>query len=432
MSRELVDLDRLPKEMRDRLSSALGPEEVPVVSIKGLGGAALLATDRRILLWTDNKFTFYPLKSISGIEWHIGGFINWLRIVGDGLEEERPTFRNLATRKYAIQIGQTPQEQRDALSQLVGTSGPPVVVASADASAPHPDVTPSPGRAPIDQPPTAGSDSVPEKDSVNYRGALPEYATGQEGGWKAQIAAGVEPGPTTSDPLATGPKDLAEHEKGRQARLTKRPGVRQALMAAVRAGNAKAAEDRRARLAKKKRDEFIRAAMHPNKRKKSAKGPFAVALIAGAAFLFLRANPGPATPATQATVPPTGPSWTEYQSRTATWSTAIGADAGALSSDGSAYDLTALYVDASLMQSDAQSYADWLEAHGSLPCYKNVWSLSVSAAAHYVEAGFFAARWSDAAPNGNPADLSAATSDMTQGASDLNQVTAEIASVNCP
>lgn len=435
MSRELVDLDRLPKEMRDRLSSALGPEEVPVVSIKGLGGAALLATDRRILLWTDNKFTFYPLKSISGIEWHVGGFINWLRIVGDGLKEERPTFRNLATRKHAIQIGQTPQEQPDALSQLVGTSGPPVVVASVDASAPHPDVTPSPRRAPIDQPPTAGSDSVPEKDSVNYRGALPEYATGQEGGWKAQIAARVEPGPTTPDPLGTGPKDLAEYEKDRQARLAKRPGVRQALMAAVRAGNAKAAEDRRARLAKKNRDEFIQAAMHPNTRRKSAKGPLAIAVIAGAAFLFLRANPAataPTTPATQAAVAPAGPSWTAYVARTATWGTTMAADSRALASDASAYDVSSLSVDARTLQTDAEAYSFWLDQLGILPCYHAVWMASQTAAAAYVQAGHWAVKWADAGPNGNPDDLSAATNYPIEAGSDVDQVTSQSQSVSCP
>ena len=111
MSRELVDLDRLPKKMRDRLSSALSPEERLVVSIKGIGGA-LLATDRQILLWQRSTLTSYPLTSVSGIEWNLRGFNKWLRIAGDGLEEERPTFRNLPTRKNALGIGQTPQEQR--------------------------------------------------------------------------------------------------------------------------------------------------------------------------------------------------------------------------------------------------------------------------------------------------------------------------------
>jgi hypothetical protein len=276
---------------------------------------------------------------------------------------------------------------------------------------------------------------VIEKDSVNDRGALPGYATGQEGDRKAQMATRVEPGPTTSDPLATGPKDLAEYQEDRRARLTKRPGVRQAFMASVWASQAQAEEDRRARRAKKTRDEFIRAAMHPNTRRKSAKVPFAIALIAGAAFLFLRANQAPATPVTPATpasVAPAGPSWTEYEAQTSTWSNAMAVDSSALTSDARSYDATAMYVDASLMQSDAQAYGDWMEAHGSLPCYKNVWSLSVSASVHYAEAGFFAARWSDAAPDGNPADLSAATSDMTQASSDVDQLTSELKNVSCP
>jgi hypothetical protein len=462
MSRELVDLDRLPKKMRDRLSSALSPEEKLVVSIKGIGGA-LLATDRQILLWQRNTLTSYPLKSVSGIEWNLGGFNKWLRIAGDGLEEERPTFRNLPTRKHALGIGQTPKEQRDALSQLVGTSAPPAVVASVDAYAPHLDVMPLQQQPPIEQQPTAGSDSVLEKDSVNDRGALPGHATGQGGGWKAQIATRVEPGPITPDPLATGPKDLAEYEAYRQAKLTKRPGVRQVFMASFRAGQgkgppppsfrqdwaatSKALRDRRAarkservRLAQEATLARLARAAAPktsakvkiSSTRKSGKGPLAIALIAGAAFLFLRANPAPATPATQATVAPAGPSWTEYQARTATWSSALAVDSSALTSDARSYDATAMYVDASLMQSDAQSYGTWLEAHGSSPCYKNVWSLSVSASVHYSEAGFYAARWSDAAPNGNPADLSTATSDMTQASSEVDQLTSELKNVSCP
>src|SRR5664280_865158 len=161
MSRELVDLKRLPKEMRDRLSSALSPGERSVVAIKGVGWA-LLATDRQILLWKHSTLTAYPLKSVSGIEWHLSGFAQWLRIEGDGLDEERPTFRNLPTRRYALGISPTPQEHRDALSQLVGTSALPTAAISVDASAPLLDVTPPRQQAPVGQPPTAGSDSVLE------------------------------------------------------------------------------------------------------------------------------------------------------------------------------------------------------------------------------------------------------------------------------
>ena len=490
MSRELVDLDRLPKKMRDRLSSALSPEERLVVSIKGIGGA-LLATDRQILLWQRSTLTSYPLTSVSGIEWNLRGFNKWLRIAGDGLEEERPTFRNLPTRKNALGIGQTPQEQRDALSQLVGTSAPPTVVASVDASAPRLDVTPPRQQAPIEQPPAAGSGSVLEKDSVNDRRAGPGYATGQQGGWKAQIAPQVEPRQVTLDPLATGPKDLAEYEALRQAhlgpkrpiekdtkvpqfvseftlphqqdlpaghdaasraalerserelerariekdtttlaeyddirrvRLSKRPSFGQALMAAVRVGNAKAAEDRRARNALK----YLRP------RRKSAAGPLLIAVIAGIAYLVMTTHPAPPTAPAASAGQDERQSWPAFVARTVAWSSVVAADARALSGDGSAYDTAAMAVDARTLKADSEEYGSWLSHHGFTTCYHPIWTAALTAAAAYVQAGTAAAKWADAAPDGNPNDLAAATNFMNEGSSSLDQATGLLHTVSCP
>jgi len=296
----------------------------------------------------------------------------------------------------------------------------------------------------------------------------------------------------TRDPLATGPKDLAEYEASRQAKLAaKPPSLRQVFREGFKRGQAKVpidvpkaptsprpsfrqrrdaafntgqtkipadvrkappssppssrerddavfAADRARQLAREsdERARLTRAATPKTAtKKKSAKVPFAIALIAGAAFLFLRANPAtpaPATPATQAAVAPAGPSWTAYVARTATWGTTMAADSRALASDASAYDVSSLSADARTLQTDAEAYSFWLDQLGILPCYHAVWTASQTAAAAYVQAGHWAAKWADASPNGNPDDLSAATNYLIEAGSDVDQVTSQAQSVSCP
>jgi len=247
----------------------------------------------------------------------------------------------------------------------------------------------------------------------------------------------------THDPLATGPQDLAEYEAFRQAHLEpKVPVGKQVHVDAMLAEAGQRRDANAERLKQQRQADFerqeqrrLRVLAEAARPRKSGKGPLAIALIAGAAFLFLRANQAPATPATpatQATVAPAGPSWTAYVARTATWGTTMAADSRALASDASAYDVSSLSDDARTLQTDAEAYSFWLDQLGILPCYHAVWMASQTAAAAYVQAGKWAAKWADAAPNGNPDDLIGATNYLNEASSDVDQVTSQAQSVSCP
>jgi hypothetical protein len=165
-------------------------------------------------------------------------------------------------------------------------------------------------------------------------------------------------------------------------------------------------------------------------KRKSAKIPFLISVVAAGAFLFLiRGTPSQTA---QSAAPSGASSWTEYVARTGTWATTMAADSAALSRDGSVYDIASLSVDAGTLQTDGESYGLWLDEHGFLPCYHTVWSLSLEADSAYVQAGHWAATWADAAPNGDPDDLTAATEYMKEASSEVNQITGELKNVSCP
>src|SRR5215216_726632 len=113
MRSEDVDLATLPEKTRSVLTSEIEVGELPLVVIKGLGGDAVVGTARRLLLWKTSprpRLQRYLLSELAGVDWRIGGFNQWLRILGPGLEEAPPGFLNLPFLQHAMRIASVPQE----------------------------------------------------------------------------------------------------------------------------------------------------------------------------------------------------------------------------------------------------------------------------------------------------------------------------------
>jgi hypothetical protein len=166
VSQKSADLTTLPKKTRERLASEIEIGENPLVIIEGLGGNALVATERRLLLWKTSprpRLRTYLLSELAGVDWRVGGFTQWLRILGPGLEESPPRFLNLPYLKHAMSIAKVPREELEALSRLVGVSAAPTAVAATPATAPE---TPIAASTPAAAAWTVASPATPARTTI--------------------------------------------------------------------------------------------------------------------------------------------------------------------------------------------------------------------------------------------------------------------------
>lgn len=101
----ITDMEKLAPEARAAIGQALEWGEPVRVVVPGTFSSALVATDRRMLIWKKRRLTAFPLDRLDAIAFGGGPFVRWVQVRGPESGLVRPGLLNIGELPDAVQVG---------------------------------------------------------------------------------------------------------------------------------------------------------------------------------------------------------------------------------------------------------------------------------------------------------------------------------------
>ncbi len=118
------DRAKLTNEARTAVDSALAPGEPVRVVVRGTFGSALVATDRRVLIWKKSRLTDFSWANIGDVAFGGVSVVRWIQVRGPSVGLVEPSLLNIGELIDTIQIGEPlGDDARDMLRMLVAHRG---------------------------------------------------------------------------------------------------------------------------------------------------------------------------------------------------------------------------------------------------------------------------------------------------------------------
>lgn len=115
------DGGKLSPEAEAAFTDALAPGEAVRVAVRGTFGSALVATDRRVLIWKKRRLTEFRWENVADVAFGGGAVIRWVHVRGPSVGLVRPSLLNVGELADTIQLGEiVTDEARAVLAVLVG------------------------------------------------------------------------------------------------------------------------------------------------------------------------------------------------------------------------------------------------------------------------------------------------------------------------
>jgi hypothetical protein len=118
------DTTKLGKDARAALERSLGEGEPVRVVVAGTFGSALIATDRRVLIWKKHRLNEFRLESLAEIVFGRGPVVRWIQVRGPSVGLAVPSLLNVGELPDTIQIGPVVDDRiQPVLEMLVAGRG---------------------------------------------------------------------------------------------------------------------------------------------------------------------------------------------------------------------------------------------------------------------------------------------------------------------
>jgi hypothetical protein len=122
----LNDIGSLAAEARAPIERSLERGEPIRVVVAGTFGSALVATDRRVLIWKRHRLSAYPLENLTEIAFGGGALVKWIQVRGLSVGLVAPSLLNIGELSDTVQIGPGLDDRiRPVLEMLVARRGGP-------------------------------------------------------------------------------------------------------------------------------------------------------------------------------------------------------------------------------------------------------------------------------------------------------------------
>jgi hypothetical protein len=115
----LGDPERLPAGARSPVERLLAPDEPIRVVLRGTFASALVATDRRVLIWKAGRLTEFDWANLSEVACGGRGPVRWIQVRGPSIGLAAPGLLNLGVLPDAIQLAEMDDRRARAALEVL-------------------------------------------------------------------------------------------------------------------------------------------------------------------------------------------------------------------------------------------------------------------------------------------------------------------------
>jgi hypothetical protein len=117
------DREKLTREANAAVDGALEAGEPVRLVIRGVFGSALVATDRRVLLWKQDRLVEFPWQNLTSVAFG-GRLVRWVQLRGPSIGLSKPSLLNVGRLSDTIQVGELVEDDaRSVLELMVAQRG---------------------------------------------------------------------------------------------------------------------------------------------------------------------------------------------------------------------------------------------------------------------------------------------------------------------